>query len=184
MFAWASEGSYNPHRRKVFTLHPKRQAVIERLRSSCATDMTRLTSCNVRVALYSAGSGKPGSLLAESASTAMTTAAGWQDIPVTSYSATAGTYWIAIQLSSTKSVYYQSGSRSWYTRSFGAFDSSWSGSSRQDSAAQWNMRVTYVGALYGTNTNVPSASFYGLATRDFRLAIYSDALGPSGKFLE
>jgi hypothetical protein len=141
-------------------------------------------SGNVRVALYSAGSGKPGSLLAESTSTAMNTAAGWQDVPVTSYSATAGTYWIAVQLGSAKSVYYQSGSRSWYVKSYGAFDSSWSGSSRQDSAAQWNMRVTYVGALYDTNTNVPSVSFCGLATRDFRLAVYSHASGPSGKLLE
>jgi len=141
-------------------------------------------SGNVRVALYSAGSGKPGSLLAESSSTVMNTAAGWQDVPVTSYSATAGTYWIAVQLSSAKSVYYQFGSRSYYLKSYGAFDSSWSGSSSQDSAAQWNVRVTYVGALYDTNTNVPSASFYGLATRDFRLAVYGDALGQSGKFLE
>ena len=96
----------------------------------------------VRVALYSAGSGKPGSLLAESTSTAMTTAAGWQDISV-SYSITAGSYWVAIQISASKTVYYKSGSRSYYTKSFGAFDSSWSGSSGQDSAAQWNMRVTY-----------------------------------------
>jgi len=152
--------------------------------SSIGVNWAGTQSGNVRVALYSAGSGKPGSLLAESTSTAMTTAAGWQDIPVTSYSATAGTYWIAIQLGSIKGVHYQSGSRSWYVRSFGAFDSSWSGSSRQDSAAQWNVRVTYVGALYDTNMNVPSASFYGLATRDFRLAIYGDALGPSGKFLQ
>jgi hypothetical protein len=152
--------------------------------SSIGVNWAGTQSGSVRVALYSAGSGKPGSLLAESASTAMTTAAGWQDVPVTSYSAAAGTYWIAIQLSSAKSVYYQSGSRSWYVKSFGAFDSSWSGSSRQDSAAQWNMRVTYVGALYDANTNVPSASFYGLPTGDFHLAVHGDALGPSGKFLE
>jgi hypothetical protein len=152
--------------------------------SSLGVNWAGTQSGNVRVALYSAGSGKPGSLLAESTSTAMNTAPGWQDIPVTSYSAAAGTYWIAIQLGSIKGVYYQSGSRSWYVRSFGPFDSSWSGSSRQDSAAQWNVRATYVGALYDTNMNVPSATFYGLATRDFRLAVYGDALGPSGKFLE
>jgi hypothetical protein len=99
-------------------------------------------SGNVRVALYSAGSGKPASLLAESASTAMTTAAGWQDISVT-YSVTAGSYWVALQLSGTKGVYYKSGSRSYYTKSFGAFDSTWSGSSSQDSLGQCNMRVTY-----------------------------------------
>jgi len=96
----------------------------------------------VRVALYSAGSGKPGSLLAESASTAMNTAAGWQDLTVT-YPITAGSYWVAIQLSASKSVYYSSGSRSYYSKTYGAFDSSWSGSSGQDSAGQWNMRVTY-----------------------------------------
>jgi hypothetical protein len=99
-------------------------------------------SGNVRVALYSAGSGKPGSLLAESASTAMTTAAGWQDISIT-YIVTAGSYWVAIQISASKTVYYKSGSRSYYSKSYGALDSSWSGSSSQDSAAQWNMRVTY-----------------------------------------
>jgi hypothetical protein len=103
-------------------------------------------SGNVRVALYSAGSGKPGSLLAESASTAMTTAAGWQDISVTC-SVTAGSYWVAIQISGSKTVYYKSGSRSYYLKSYGAFDSSWSGSSSQDSAAQWNMRVTYTGQI-------------------------------------
>ena len=151
--------------------------------SSIGVNWAGTQSGNVRVALYSAGSGKPGSLLAESASIAMTTAAGWQDISVT-YSTTAGSYWVAVQISGSKTVYYKSGSRSYYSRSFGAFDSSWSGSSRQDSAAQWNMRVTYVGALYDTNTNVPSASFYSLATRDYRLAIYSNALGPSGKFPE
>jgi hypothetical protein len=105
-------------------------------------------SGNVRVALYSAGSGKPANLLTQSASIAMTEAAGWQDIPVTAYTVTvAGTYWVAVQLSSSKGVYYQPGSRSFYTRTYGAFDSGWSPSSGQDSAAQWNMRVTYLGTL-------------------------------------
>jgi hypothetical protein len=81
-------------------------------------------------------------LLAESGSTVMNTAAGWQDISVT-YSVTAGSYWVVVQLSASKTVYYKSGSRSYYSKSYGAFDSSWSGSSGQDSAAQWNMRVTY-----------------------------------------
>jgi len=110
--------------------------------SSLGVNWAGTQSGNVRVALYSAGSGKPGSLLAESASVAMNTAAGWQDISVT-YSVTAGSYWVAIQISVSKTVYYKSGSRSYYSKSYGAFDSSWSGSSGQDSAAQWNMRVTY-----------------------------------------
>jgi len=152
--------------------------------SSIGVNWAGTQSGNVRVALYSAGSGKPGSLLAESASTAMTTAAGWQDVPVSSYSAAAGAYWISIQISSSKSVYYVSGSRSWYVKSFGAFDSSWSGSSKQDSAAQWNMRITLVGALYDTNTDIPLASSCGLATRDPYLAIYDQALGSSGRFLQ
>jgi hypothetical protein len=150
--------------------------------SSIGVNWAGTQSGNVRVALYSAGSGKPGSLLAESASTLMATAAGWQDIPV-SYSITAGSYWVAIQISGGKTVYYLSGSRSWYVKSFGAFDSSWSGSSSQDSAAQWNMRVTYVGALYDTNTNIPSVSFYCLAARDLPLVVYSDASGRSAKLL-
>ena len=110
--------------------------------SSIGVNWAGTQSGNVRVALYSAGSGKPGSLLAESASTAMTTAAGWQDVSVT-YSITAGSYWVAIQISAGKTVYYKSDSRSWYAKSYGAFDATWSGSSIQDSAAQWNMRVTY-----------------------------------------
>lgn len=113
-------------------------------------------SGNVRVALYGAGSGKPGSLLAESASTAMTTAAGWQDISVT-YSFTAGSYWVAVQLSSSKSVYYKPASRSWYTKGFSAFDSIWSGSSNQDSAAQWNMRVTYTSGPDFAITSTPTS---------------------------
>jgi hypothetical protein len=104
-------------------------------------------SGNVMVALYSAGSGKPANLLTQSASTAMTQAAGWQDIPVTAYSFTAGTYWLAIQLSSGKSLYYQHGSRSYYAKGYGPFDSAWSPSSGQDSAAQWNMRVTYIASV-------------------------------------
>lgn len=100
-------------------------------------------SGDARVALYSAGSGKPASLLRESASTAAISGTGWQDISITEYSASSGTYWIALQYSTSKYIYYSAGSRSFYVKSFGAFDSSWSSSSYQDSVLQWNMRVTY-----------------------------------------
>ena len=83
---------------------------------------------------------------------------GWQDIPVTGVSVSAGTYWVAIQISASRGVYYQPGSRSYYAKTYGAFDDPWSGSSTQDSAAQWNMRVTYQGvppdfALFTTETD-------------------------------
>jgi len=112
---------------------------------------------NVRVALYSAGVSKPSTLLAESGSTAMSGTYGWQDIPVTGVSLSAGTYWVAVQISASRRVYYQPGSRSYYSKTYGAFDATWSGSSTQDSAAQWNMRVSYQGvppdfALFTTET--------------------------------
>ena len=97
---------------------------------------------NVRVALYSAGSGKPASLLAESASTAIVTSAGWQDVTV-SCTVTAGSYWVAIAFSAAKTVYYNVASRSYYTKSYGAFDATWDNSSTQDANAQFYMRVTY-----------------------------------------
>jgi hypothetical protein len=80
--------------------------------------------------------------------------------------------WVAIQLSSSNSVYYSPNGLSHYAKAYGAFVPAWSSGSRQDSAAQWNMRVTYVAALYVTNTNVPSA------TGDFGLAVHNDASGP------
>jgi hypothetical protein len=141
-------------------------------------------SGNVRVALYSAGPEKPANLLTESASTAVTQAAGWQDIPVAAYSGAAGTYWVAIQLSSSKSVYYQLGTRSYYMKGYGAFDSVWSSSSGRDTRAQWNMRVTCVGTLYDNNANSSSMSLYGHATGNFRLAIDSGSSGSPSKVLE
>ena len=98
---------------------------------------------NVIVALYSAGSSRPASLLTQSASTAMSLSAGWQDIPVTSYSVSATGYWLAIELSVGRTIYYAPGARAYYARAFGSFDSTWSSGSGGDAAAQWNMRITY-----------------------------------------
>ena len=100
---------------------------------------------SVTLGLYSNAGGKPGSLLTQTASTAMSTTTGWQDISVTSsYPVTVGTtYWIAFMFSSTKTYYYSTGSRSYYAKAYGAFDSAWSSSSTQDSAATANLRITY-----------------------------------------
>jgi hypothetical protein len=99
--------------------------------------------CDIRVALYSAGTDKPASLKVESATTAATSSTGWQDITVTETHVSSGTYWIALQVSTMKQLYYASGSRSFYQKSYGSFDSSWTSSSYQDSVVQFNMRVTY-----------------------------------------
>lgn len=103
-------------------------------------------SGNVRVALYSAGVGKPANLLTESATVAMNAGAGWQDIPVTPYAIVAGSYWVAIQFGSARDTYYDSGSFSYYFKAYGAFDAVWSAGSTEDTGAQWNMRVTYTAA--------------------------------------
>jgi len=98
---------------------------------------------NVAVALYSAGSGKPANLLTQSSSTAMSTTTGWQDVPVSSsYSVTPGSYWVALALSAGRSVFFSGGSRAYYVKSFGAFDSTWAGTGA-DQLYQVNMRVTY-----------------------------------------
>ncbi len=115
-------------------------------------------SGNVRVALYSAGSSKPASLLTQSAQVAMNTVAGWQDIAVTSYSATSGSYWVALAISTFKGVYYVNAARSYYAKSFGAFDSTWSASSTQGSQYQVNMRVTYTTGPDFTFTASPPTS--------------------------
>jgi preprotein translocase subunit SecG len=98
-------------------------------------------SGNVRVALYSAGSGKPGSLLTQSVSTSLS-GAGWHDVAVAPYSVTAGSYWVALIFDRNIWVYYSAASRSYYSKPFGAFDATWSATSTQDSYYQVNTRVT------------------------------------------
>lgn len=100
-------------------------------------------SGNVRVALYSVGTGKPGNLLTQSASTALSGSAGWRDIAVTPCYVTAGSYWVVFNFDKTIYVYYSPGSRCYYGKPFGAFDATWSASSGQDSYYQVNVRVTY-----------------------------------------
>lgn len=95
----------------------------------------------VRVALYTAESGKPANLLVDSGTVPIITSPGWQDIPV-SYSITAGSYWVAIQISVNKAVYTKEASRSYYGKAFGPFDETWRRDSRLDYQGQWNMRVT------------------------------------------
>ncbi len=118
---------------------------------------------HVMVALYSAGSSKPASLLTQSASTPVSAATGWQDISVTSYNATAGTYWVAIEWDNYIDVYYSTGSpnASYYSKTYGTFDTTWSSSSTQYSNAQWNMRVTYVASTTTVVTSSLNPSNYG-----------------------
>jgi hypothetical protein len=99
---------------------------------------------NVRVALYSDAGNKPGSLLTESASTGMSGSAGWQDITVTPYTVSAGKYWVAFLVNSPRYIYFASfaGVRSYYRKTFGPMDATWSPSSTQDSYYMANMRVT------------------------------------------
>lgn len=100
---------------------------------------------NVEVALYSAGSGKPASLLTSSSSVTVATGAGWQDIPVAGYSVVAGSYWLAFAISQNENAgvfYYSGGSRSYYVKSYGSFDATWSSSSGQD-GYNYNLRITY-----------------------------------------
>lgn len=114
--------------------------------SSIGVNWAGTQSGNVMVALYGAGTGKPVSLLTQSSSTALSISTGFQDVPVTPYSITGGTtYWIAFLLSATKGYYQSSGGsgRSYYAKTFGSFDSTWSSSSTQDTAATANMEITY-----------------------------------------
>jgi hypothetical protein len=85
----------------------------------------------------------------------------------------AGNYWVAIQIESSRSVYYTPGSRSSYTKTYAAFDATWSASSGQDSAAQWNMRVTY-----GTGAVPPPGVIH--PTGPVRIWLRSIALGIDG----
>ena len=107
---------------------------------------------HVMVALYTAGSSKPGSLIVQSASTAVATSSGWQDISVASTSITAGSYWVAAQIDSIDSVEFATSSITYYPKAYGSFDSTWSSSSTQTTSEQWNMRVTY-------STGPPPADF-------------------------
>lgn len=134
----------------------------------------------VRVALYSAGSGKPANLLIQSASMSMSTGAGWQDISVSGYSVTPGSYWIAIQISTGKSIYYGSGLRSYYARSYGSFDSSWSTGSSQDAFVQWNLRVTYAAGPDFTISASPISQNVGAGST----ATFTLDLAASGGFSE
>lgn len=147
------------------------------------------TAANCYLGLYSAGADKPASLLATTVSTGMAIVAGWQEITLsTAYYAAAGTYWIAIQVSASKSLYYQSSgfpftpTRSYYTKTYAAFDATWLATSTQDSIVWFNMRLTintirgYVKATKAiliTTATVVSVSFYLHAAGSFRPAIYA-----------
>jgi hypothetical protein len=112
---------------------------------------------NVMVALYSAGLSKPAGLLTQSVSTVMSTASGWQDVPVGAYTVSPGSYWLAFVLSAYKGVYRQPGlARSYYIKSFGSFDSTWSASSIQDTCCQENMRITYVETTTASTSSTTS----------------------------
>jgi len=125
--------------------------------TSIGVNIAGSETANAYVGLYSDSGNKPSTLLTTSALTALNTVPGWQDISVTAYTAyTAGiTYWVAIGYSTYKSLYYGiSGTRSYYVKTFGAFDGTWSAGSTQDSGYYiFNMRVTYTSGpdLYSFN---------------------------------
>ena len=130
-------------------------------------------SGNVRLALYTAGSGKPASLVAETASTAMSTGTGWQDITV-SGSVTSGSYWVAFLFSAEKKYYMNTGgSLSYYTKTYGTFDATWSGSSTQITTFTANMRVTYTAgpppADFTITSTPPSQNVGAGSTASFTL---------------
>jgi len=144
----------------------------------------------MRVALYSPGSGKPANLLTQSASTAIV--AGWQDVPVTPYYVTGGTYWIVVQTNQIKSFYYiTTATGQEYAKAYsGGFDATWNSGSYLLNY-QYYMRITYVKiegyakatkvTLSDNNASIDSVRFYSHATGNFRLAIYSDSSGPGSK---
>lgn len=102
------------------------------------------TPGNVRVGLYSDAGDKPGSLLTESASTPMSSSAGWQDITVTTVAVSAGKYWVAFLVDSPRYIYFAwlAGGQSCYRKTFGPMDATWSASSTQYPYYTANMRVT------------------------------------------
>lgn len=101
-------------------------------------------SGSVTVALYSAGSNKPANLLVQSSSVAIAASPGWQDVSVSAYPITAGNYWVATQVSVSKTLNIQSSSESYYSKTYGPFDSTWGArSALQSDGSQWNMRVMY-----------------------------------------
>jgi hypothetical protein len=72
----------------------------------------------------------------------MSGSAGWQDVAVTPYVVSAGRYWVAFLVDSTRYIYFGSGARSYYAKKYGSMDATWSASSTQDSYYVANMRVT------------------------------------------
>jgi len=123
---------------------------------------------NARVAIYSNGAGKPASLLAESAAAAIT-AAGWKDFAIPgSVEIVAGTtYWLAIQFDANRTMYYIAASRSYYAKTYGAFDASWSASSTQDSTARFNMRMTVLTGQASTTLTAGTTAGAALVQASF-----------------
>lgn len=128
--------------------------------ASIGVDWQGAETGNFRVALYSAGSGKPASLLASSADAPMIAGPGWQDLVVTGVSLNLGsTYWLALAVSVAKGIYYNAGSRSYYAKSYGVFDTTWNTASTQDSLEIANMRVTYTSSPdFSISASPPSQS--------------------------
>lgn len=116
---------------------------------------------NIEVALYSASSGRPANLLTSSSSVAVATGVGWQDIPVTSYSVVAGSYWLAFTFDTGQNsgqFYYSYGTRVYYGKNYGAFDATWSSSSGQD-GYNYNLRITYsTNAFTATHASFSASS--------------------------
>jgi preprotein translocase subunit SecG len=104
------------------------------------------TPGSIRLALYDAGANGPNHLLTQSADTAMSASAGWQDLPVTSYTlSSSGTYWVAFQATSHRYMYASTGGTiSYYAKAYGPFDATWSASSSLlYPYYTQNLRVTY-----------------------------------------
>ena len=103
----------------------------------------------VAVALYNSNyperSDRPSHLFTDSGNIFIDTSGGWQDIPVALKSVTYGHYWVAIQISSSESVFAIASTRAYYYKEFGSFNSSWPHSNYAfDYAGQWNMRLIYL----------------------------------------
>jgi len=161
------------------------------------------SSPTMRLALYdhNAGTGKPGSLLAETAATAVGSAGSWQTVsfqtPVNVNGLT--TWWIGIQQrrSDTKFRTDTTGTNYYgnYSYAYNTFPNPSGLATLSNGRDVVSARVVYVqvkgfakatkATLSTSNAFIESMSFYSHATGNVRLAIYSDSsAAPNSKLWE
>lgn len=106
----------------------------------------------IRAAIYShdAVNNKPKTLLGESSSISPTT--GWNDLAIAGVSIVAGTiYWLAVQQNVFGTIYDEGAGgttrNSYYSKTYGAFDATWSAGSTERTTYCPNMRMTYAPAI-------------------------------------